>query len=342
MYSSYGGGRVGGVGMAGAGGGFGGMATGANGGFVAGARGANGGACGMGAGEECTACGVGCGGAGNGALSYVGSGQGEYVQETTYKYVGHGGDFDVARPRRDFTCIVTSCCLLSLLLLIPLLSWLMSGSPPDQPGMCDDAGSAMMWSQAQREYCCMTVGTGCSTTALPIIPATMPATPFPTPPPTQPPTQPATPGGPVDPFNCAVDPENTWKADKKAWCCRIHHRGCPQTAPPPPPPQPILPPVQPILPPVQPTMPPRPADPYNCNDGFANWQAGWSVPKKEWCCRVHGKGCPNQGGGCATSSEPYDCNAGFANWQAGWSVAKKAWCCSNKGKGCPPAAGGCA
>merc|ERR1711933_214317 len=92
-----------------------------------------------------------------------------------------------------------------------------------------------------------------------------------------------------------------------------------------------------------------PADPYNCEDGFANWQAGWSVAKKEWCCRVHGKGCPNQGGGCATVAptaapiaEPYDCEAGFANWMAGWSVAKKAWCCSNKGKGCPPAAGGCA
>merc|ERR1711870_72672 len=60
------------------------------------------------------------------------------------------------------------------------------------------------------------------------------------------------------------------------------------------------------------------------------------------CCRVHGKGCPNQGGGCVTSSEPYDCDAGFANWMAGWSVPKKAWCCANKGKGCPPAAGGCA
>merc|ERR1712113_1032217 len=56
-----------------------------------------------------------------------------------------------------------------------------------------------------------------------------------------------------------------------------------------------------------------------CQDGFANWQAGWSVAKKEWCCRVHGKGCANQGGGCVTSSEPYDCDAGFANWMAGQS-----------------------
>merc|ERR1712242_121001 len=24
-----------------------------------------------------------------------------------------------------------------------------------------------------------------------------------------------------------VDSENTWAADKKEWCCRVHHRGCP-------------------------------------------------------------------------------------------------------------------
>jgi len=312
------------------------------GGGYAGGQGAAGdcGACGVGHGEDCTACGVGCSGGGQGALSYVGSGQGQYAQETTYKYVGYGGDF--GRPRRDFTCVITSCCLLSLLLLIPLLCWLLSGTSSSLPFDCEAGfGSAAMiensWSQAQKDYCCTTVGRGCATTALPAPIVTMPATPFPTPPPTPPPTSPAAPSGPVDPFNCAVDAENTWAADKKEWCCRIHHRGCPPTAPPPRPIMPIA------------TLPPRPADPYNCNDGFANWQAGWSVAKKEWCCRVHGKGCPNQGGGCATVAptaapiaEPYDCEAGFANWMAGWSVAKKAWCCANKGKGCPPAAGGCA
>merc|ERR1712066_576543 len=114
---------------------------------------------------------------------------------------------------------------------------------------------------------------GC-TTALPETTPTVPPTPFPTPPltppptppPTQPPTRPPAPSGPVDPFNCAVDPENTWHADKREWCCRIHHVGCPQPI--------IMPAPQPVAP---------PADPYNCADGFANWQAGWSVAKKEWC-----------------------------------------------------------
>merc|ERR1719412_66687 len=188
------------------------------------------------------------------------------------------------------------------------------------------------WSQQQQEYCCATTGMGCTTQ-----PATALPTPPPTPPPTQPPPRPVprpVPSGPVDPFNCAVDAVNTWAADKKAWCCRVHHLGCPQ---------PILPPVAPILPPVMPIAPAAPADPYNCADGFANWQAGWSVGKKAWCCRVHGKGCPGQGRApVGTTSPPYDCNAGYANWMAGWSAPKKTWCCQNGGKGCPPAAGGCA
>jgi len=30
---------------------------------------------------------------------------------------------------------------------------------------------------------------------------------------------------------------------------------------------------------------------YNCNDGFANWRAGWSPEKKDWCCSHTGRGC---------------------------------------------------
>merc|ERR1719162_803631 len=79
-------------GAAGMGGGAAGMYGGGAG--VAAARRPNGICCAVGVGEEATVCGVGCGGAGQGALSFVGTGQGEYIQETTYKYVGCGGDFD--------------------------------------------------------------------------------------------------------------------------------------------------------------------------------------------------------------------------------------------------------
>merc|ERR1719273_2435340 len=72
-----------------------------------------------------------------------------------------------------------------------------------------------------------------------------------------------------------------------------------------------------------------PSDPYDCNAGYSNWQAGWSVGKKGWCCQVKHMGCAGAG-----ASEPYDCNAGYSNWVKGWSVDKKAWCCQHKGRGC--------
>merc|ERR1719491_1276857 len=101
-----------GMGARGGGGAYGGGAGGAYGGG-GGGGGAGGANCCVANGEDCTACGVGCGnGGGSGSMSYVGTGQGQYMQETTYKYVGCGGDFDAVRPRRDFTCLITTCCLL--------------------------------------------------------------------------------------------------------------------------------------------------------------------------------------------------------------------------------------
>ena len=61
----------------------------------------NNGACCVAQGEDCTTCGVGCGDGGQGWLACIGIGRGDYIQETTYRYVGCVGDFDVVRPRRD-------------------------------------------------------------------------------------------------------------------------------------------------------------------------------------------------------------------------------------------------
>jgi len=303
------------------------MIAGAGGRGFAVAQGPAGNACCVAQGQDCTA--AGCGG-GAGALTYVGTGQGDYMQETTYRYVGYGGDF--ARGRRDFTCIITSCCLASLL-LIPLLLYLLAGvpGPAPPPYNCNTGEYMGAWSEAQRDYCCTNAGLGCTTQ-----PVTQAPTPPPTPPPTvtqrqilppRPPVQPIAPVPPAppaanlpppDPYNCAVGIYTSWLGAKQTWCCKNHH----------------------ICSAV--TQPPRQADPYNCEDGFSNWQAGWSIGKKKWCCRVHGKGC-DSGGGCAPPSPspaPYDCDAGFANWQAGWSGPKKVWCCQHSGKGCNP--GGCA
>merc|ERR1719323_731144 len=82
------------------------------------------------------------------------------------------------------------------------------------------------------------------------------------------------------------------------------------------------------------------SEPYDCNAGYSNWEAGWSPDKKGWCCTNKHMGCPAGGGESTTTtttgagSEPFDCDAGYSNWQAGWSPDKKTWCCQNKQKGC--------
>merc|ERR1740120_229658 len=179
----YGGGYTAGYGAGGAMGGA--VLAGAGGRGVAMARGPAGNSCCVAQGEDCTACGVACGGAGTGALAYVGTGQGDYIQETTYRYVGCGGDF--ARPRRDFTCLIATGCL--LVLLIPLLLWLLAGLAPTAQYDCLAAPGfdPNLWSQDQKDYCCANSGVGCRTTQ----PATAPPTQPPTPPPTPPPTVPA-------------------------------------------------------------------------------------------------------------------------------------------------------
>merc|ERR1712113_614065 len=70
------------------------------------------------------------------------------------------------------------------------------------------------------------------------------------------------------------------------------------------------------------------SEPYDCNAGYSNWQAGWSADKKTWCCQNKHMGCEE------AASEPFDCEAGYSNWQVGWSADKKTWCCQNKQKGC--------
>jgi len=84
-------------------------------------------------------------------------------------------------------------------------------------------------------------------------------------------------------------------------------------------------------------------DNYDCDDGFTNWELGWSESKKVYCCEHAGRACSSGGYAgrqAAVVSEhiaaalPYDCNAGLAKWEDGWSVEKKTWCCDHTGRGC--------
>jgi len=68
--------------------------------------------------------------------------------------------------------------------------------------------------------------------------------------------------------------------------------------------------------------------PFDCAAGYFNWKIGWSQPKKTWCCAHEHRGCE------VSASLPYDCNAGYVNWKLGWSESKKTWCCHHEHKGC--------
>merc|ERR1712038_309589 len=146
-----------------------------------------------------------------GPMGYVGPGQGAYVLESGYKYVGYGGDH--GRPKRDFTCII---CLSSLLLLVPLLLWLLW----PQPDKCDQGYSSCDYlgpfGSGIRAECCATKNICCEGPIIQGLSAPV----------EQPP-------GPVDPFNCAIDFaqwKTDWSAEKMLWCCAHHQRGCGQSS----------------------------------------------------------------------------------------------------------------
>jgi len=139
-----------------------------------------------------------------GDVQFVGCGQGAYIADTNYRFVGYGGDYSTPR-RRDFTCLI--CTALSLLLGLLAVMWCLW--PADECEV-DQLNWKYKWDPAKRARCCTLEGIGCEqATARP-------------------------PVGPVDPFNCADGFTNwqaDWSSDKKVWCCNVHKRGCGLPAP---------------------------------------------------------------------------------------------------------------
>jgi len=140
-----------------------------------------------------------------GAMQYVGTGQGEYTVESTYKYVGHGGDFTNVPRRRDFTCLI--CTALSLLLgLLCIICWIIWS--PGNECLVDADFWQVKWSPAKQVRCCARQGIGCPEELLPKM---------------------QLPLGAVDPYNCAVALgawQAEWSTPKKEWCCKVHKKGC--------------------------------------------------------------------------------------------------------------------
>jgi len=85
---------------------------------------------------------------------------------------------------------------------------------------------------------------------------------------------------------------------------------------------------------------------FDCENGFWNWERGWSEAKKDVCCKI--KDCGSTGshvshvfsaGGSTFSHVSHvfsasQCSYGFANCQTGWSEDKQHDCCAHHNKCC--------
>ena len=82
-------------------------------------------------------------------------------------------------------------------------------------------------------------------------------------------------------FDCYEDVPAHWPKEKQDWCCQHKERGC---------------------------LAGQEVDEFDCNDGLANWELGFSAAKKAWCCKHYWVACPNQKEvDLSTSVAPFDC-----------------------------------
>jgi hypothetical protein len=158
-----------------------------------------------------------------------------------------------------------------------------------------DAGVAnwkLGWSQAKKDHCCQTLHVGCE-------------------------------------FDCEAGYSNWkqgWSDKKKEYCCEVAKKGCKEDE--------LIEDEKEAEEKViveekkngsfnaTGAVPANATEPFDCDAGFANWEKGWSEPKKEWCCKEKSMGCP------------FDCDAGVDNWENGWSEDKKEFCCEHTDVGC--------
>jgi hypothetical protein len=148
-------------------------------------------------------------------MSFVGGGAGQYIQETTYKYVGWGaGDHDIIPTRKpNYTCIFIGVGVIIVLLVVLLVVMLlpeqatttttpMATDPFDCLAGLDNWQTG--WSTSKQDWCCDHKGSGCHSKTT----------------------------GPPLPFDCDAGFKNWrkgWSPRKKSWCCQHSQRGCAPT-----------------------------------------------------------------------------------------------------------------
>ena len=73
-----------------------------------------------------------------------------------------------------------------------------------------------------------------------------------------------------------------WSAEKKSWCCAHGGRGCEEAV------------SHVAVSHVEPATEAAATDAgenYDCSAGFSRWRDGWSLAKKNWCCKHEERGC---------------------------------------------------
>jgi len=169
------------------------------------------------------------------AMSFAGNGKGEYIQETTYRFVGDGvGEYGVEPPSfcaQWGTFIGLSVVMMVLLALVLAslglqpagLHFALPAAEASRDGMSFDcevdyAKWEEKWSVDQQMWCCHQSSRACESEERPrareaASPLLLPAT-----------VQPAT----VQPYDCDPEPDwnSTWTKGQKAWCCKHNGLGC--------------------------------------------------------------------------------------------------------------------
>mmetsp|Transcript_32129 Transcript_32129/g.93878 ORF Transcript_32129/g.93878 Transcript_32129/m.93878 type:complete len:126 (-) Transcript_32129:72-449(-) len=107
---------------------------------------------------------------GDGFLSYVGNNQGEWIAETTYKYVGKGkGEFNVnqggekPKPGMNWCHMVGLLAFFVVVAFVALLLW-PTGDAKKPTFDCESEADNFLvaWSAEKMAWCCRKIGKGCS------------------------------------------------------------------------------------------------------------------------------------------------------------------------------------
>lgn len=95
-----------------------------------------------------------------------------------------------------------------------------------------------------------------------------------------------------DQWDCEFGVPGAWQPSKRVYCCQKNGRGCSTTT----------------------------NFEFDCDDGYANWEAGWSAEKKTWCCKTRSLAC-----------DQWNCDEGS---EQAWPQSKRDFCCPRTGEGC--------